>query len=99
MTSRTEDWQQVADRISALALKMKLHFEEAADEPAEEVKTALDALGDAVEGAFEALRASVKDPAVRQDVKDAAADLRDALSNTFAELGAQLRNREVRPEN
>jgi enamine deaminase RidA (YjgF/YER057c/UK114 family) len=90
MTARTEEWSQVADAVSGLALKLKLHFEEAAGETAEQAKTAVDAIGDSVEAAFEGLTASVKDDAVKQDVKDVAAGLRDALSNTFADLASQL---------
>jgi len=34
---------------------------------------------------------AVRDPAIKDDVRKAAASLSDAVSNTFAEIGAQLR--------
>ena len=85
-----EDWSDVGDSISGLALKLKLHFEEVATESAAEAKEALDAASDGVEGAFDGLKATIADPAMKQDLCDVAAGLRDAMGNTFAELKAQL---------
>ena len=90
MTAR-EDWADVADSIGGLALKLKLHLEETSSEAASEARTALEAASDGVEGAFDGLKAAISDPAIKQDVSDVAAGFRDALSNTFAELSAQLR--------
>ncbi len=86
-----EDWDRVADSIGGLALKLKLHFEEAAGGTAEETRSALAAVGDGVEAAFDSLKAAIADPAMKQDVRDVATGFRDALSNTFAELSVQLR--------
>jgi hypothetical protein len=90
LTAR-EDWDRVADSLGGLALKMKLHFEEAAGGTAEETRSALAALSEGVETAFDGLKAAVGDPAMKQDVRDIAASFRDAVSNTFAELSTQLR--------
>lgn len=89
MTAR-DDWAAVGDSISGLALKLKLHFEAAASESTAEAKTAIDAAGEALEASFDSLKALVADPAVQQDLNDVAAGLRDAVSNTFAELRSQL---------
>lgn len=86
MSVRTESWQEVADAIESLALKVKLHFEEVGGESGAAVKTAVDELGDAVERSFDALRNAVQDDAVKDNVKDVARRLRDAVSNTFADL-------------
>jgi len=91
LTAR-EDWDRVADSLGGLALKLKLHFEEASGAPAEEARSALVALSEGVEAAFDGLKASIADPAMKQDVRDVAAGLRDALGNTFAELSSQLRH-------
>ena len=88
MTIRTEDWNEVADAVEGLALKLKLHVESVADESVAGVKTAVDDVGDAVERSFDALRNAVDDPAVKDDVKNVAVLLRDAVANTFAELKA-----------
>ncbi len=91
MTTRTEEWREVADDVSGLAMKLKLHFEQAASETAGEARGAVEAVGDGVEAAFDGLRDAIKDPAVKQDVKEVAVALRDALTHAFDELTAQLR--------
>lgn len=92
MTAHANDWSEVADALGGLAMKLKLHFEQAADEPGQEIEAALDKMGDAIETAFDALRAAVKDPAVQQDVKDVGAELRDALRNTLTGMSARMRH-------
>jgi hypothetical protein len=89
MTLRTEDWNEVADAVEGLALKLKMHFEEVTDEGTQAVKSAVDELGDAVERSFDALRNAVVDPAVKENVKEVAVRLREAVSNTFSELKAK----------
>jgi hypothetical protein len=93
LTAR-EDWDRVADSLGGLALKLKLHFEEAAGGTTDETRSAVAAVGEGVEAAFDGLKAAIADPAMKQDVRDVAAGFRDALSNTFAELGSQLRHRD-----
>lgn len=88
--SARDDWAAVGDSISGLALKLKLHFEEAASESTAEVKTAIDAASQGFEAALDGLKAAVADPALQQDLSDVAASLRDAVSNTFAEVRSQL---------
>jgi hypothetical protein len=91
LTAR-QDWDRVADSLGGLALKLKLHVEEAAGGSAEETRSALAAVGAGVEAAFDGLKAAIADPAMKQDVSDVAAGFRDALSNTFAELSSKLRH-------
>jgi hypothetical protein len=72
LTAR-QDWDRVADSLGGLALKLKLHFEEASGGAAEETRSALAALSEGVEAAFDGLRAAIVDPAMKQDVRDVAA--------------------------
>jgi len=90
MTVQTKDWDEVRDSITGLALKLKLHFEEAAGDSADQARTAVDAIGESVEAAFDGLKETLSDPALKHDVRDVATGLHDALRNTFAELSAQL---------
>ena len=76
-----QEWDDVADAARALALKLRLHFEQTASGSAGDAKSAVDAVASAVESAFDGLRAAVEDPAVKQDVQAVAASLRSALSN------------------
>jgi pyruvate carboxylase len=85
-----EDWGEVADRIGGLALKLKLHCEEASGDVSADAKLAVDAAVDGVAAAFDGLKAVTADPAIKQDVSDVAASLRDAVHNTFAELASEL---------
>jgi hypothetical protein len=87
MTIRTQDWNEVADAIDSLALKLQLHFDSVAGEPATAIKGAVDELGEAVERSFDALRNAVEDAAVKDDVKEVATRLRDAVRNTFSRVG------------
>jgi hypothetical protein len=84
-----DDWREVADRIGGLALKLKLHFEQASSEATADVKRAVDATVDSIEVAFDGLRAATDDPAIREDARVVAASFRDALHNTFAGLSTQ----------
>lgn len=85
-------WETVADRLEALGLKLKLHFEEteSANRPAKEVSEALARLGTAIEATFLSIGAAVKDPAVREDANNLATALGDALADTLSEAGQEL---------
>jgi len=86
-----EDWAAVADRIGGLAMKLKLHYEETSGDVSDDAKLALDAAVDGVAAAFDGLKAMTADPAIKQDVSDVAACLRDAVHNSFAEVSTELR--------
>jgi len=95
MTTNTDTkmaWEAVADRLEALGLKLKLHFEQAesGQQPAEQVGEALARLGTAIESTFSAIGAAVKDPAVRDDANNLATALGDALADTLSEAGQEL---------
>jgi hypothetical protein len=83
-------WQELADRVEALALKLKMHVEQAGDDT--EVKDAIGRLRSAVDDAFEATETAVQDHAVREDVREVGRLLTDAVSNTFAHASAEVRD-------
>ncbi|HET6914948.1 MAG TPA: hypothetical protein VFH56_02545 [Acidimicrobiales bacterium] len=85
-------WETVADRLEALGLKLKFHFEEAeaANHPAKEVSEAFARLGTAIESTFYSVGAAVKDPAVRDDATNLATALGDALADTLSEAAQEL---------
>jgi len=92
MTSPTDTkmaWERVADRLEALGLKLKLHFEQAGP-PAGEISEAFDRLGTAIESTFSAIGAAVEDPAVRDDANKLAVALGDALADTISRAGQEL---------
>ena len=95
MTDARASWNEVGDQLNQLGLKLPLHFEQAAAEGREDeakVKEALEAVGDAVEQAFDTLGAVTRDEAVRDDVKDVGRSVVDALDVTLSELGERFRS-------
>jgi hypothetical protein len=89
-SASAKDWKAVGDEIESLALKLKLHFEQATAESAHQMKGAAEAVADSIGTAFDGLHAAVNDPAVQQDIKDAAMDLRDAVSNALSQLSVRI---------
>lgn len=89
MNEQSAQWRELSDRVEALALKLKMHAEQAADDAT--VKDALGRLRVAVDDAFEAAGNAVRDEAVRDDVRAVGRLLTDALTNTFARAGSQVR--------
>jgi len=92
----TEDtrlaWEEVADRLESLGLKLKLHFEQAesSQHPVEEVSKAFARLGTAIESSFASIGTAIKDPAVRDDANTFATALGDALADTFSKVSEEL---------
>jgi hypothetical protein len=91
MTEQSSQWQELADRVEALALKLKLHVEQAGDDE-EVVKDAMSRLRADVDDAFKAAGNAVKDHAVREDVREVGRLLTDALDTTFSRVGDQVRD-------
>ncbi|GAA3343048.1 hypothetical protein GCM10020358_40280 [Amorphoplanes nipponensis] len=88
-TDQSTQWQELADRVEALALKLKLHVEQAGDN--REVRDAMGRLRADVEEAFQAAGNAVQDNAVRADVREVGRLLTDALDTAFTRVGAQVR--------
>ena len=57
----------------------------------DEVKSALETLGEAARTVADSVGSAMKDPEVRDQVKDAAASFVTALGETFSQLGDELR--------
>ena len=94
MTEAQESWREVGKTLDGLGLKLKMHFEKAQEDfDSEKFRDALDAAGTGVQKAFDALGEAVRDPAIKDDVRQAATSLSDAIANTFSEMRSQLRGR------
>jgi len=88
MTSTQDAWGEVAERLEALTLKLKLHLEQSQDDGATD---ALGRLRQGVEDVFEAAGNAVKDEAVRGDVRELGRLLADAVSTTLSNVGDDVR--------
>jgi hypothetical protein len=91
MGEQSNQWSEVGEQLEALALKLKLHFEQT--DRREEVPDALQKLRNSVGEAFEAAGNAVRDEAVRADVREAGRLFVDAVSNTFAKVSENLKER------
>ncbi len=90
-----DDWKEVKSKMEGLGLKLKLHLEQENDESDDtatpgETKAAIEELGQKLQDAFASFSDAAKDPAVRTDLKDIGALLREAMINTFGEVGAEV---------
>ena len=90
-TSVTESWDEVGAKLNGLGLKLKLHVEQASGDE-RELKDALRRVSASIEDAFDGLRNAAKDPAVKEDVRHVGAVLSRAVSRSFSEVNADLRN-------
>lgn len=88
MTDPHATWAQLAQRLEALGLKLKLHLEQTRDDG---VYEAVGRLRQGVEDAFEAAGNAVKDDAVRADVREVGMLFADAVTTSLAKVGSELR--------
>src|SRR6187431_94572 len=91
MSEQSERWSEVGEKLEALALKLKLHYEQTGRR--EEVPDALQRLRASVGDAFDATGNAVRDDAVKADVKEAGRLFVDAVSATFAKVSEELKER------
>lgn len=91
MGNLKDSWGEAGSRLSSLGLKLKYHLSEERSDAAEEARSAVEKLREVVEDTFEALGNAAKDPAVKDDVVEAGRLVRDAIGETFNELGDEVR--------
>ena len=89
MTEQSAQWQELASRVEALALKLKLHHEQASTDRA--VEDAIGRLRAEVDDAFQAAGNAMHDDAVRDDLREVGRLLTDALDTTFTRVDSQVR--------
>jgi hypothetical protein len=82
-------WAELADRLDALALKLKLHYEQAGGDG---VPRALDELRDSVREAFTAAGNAIQDDAVRADVREVGVMVAEAVADGLSTVGSDLRD-------
>jgi hypothetical protein len=84
-------WSEVGERIEALALKLKLHFEQTGRP--EQSAEPLQKLRESVTDAFDAAGNAVRDDAVKADVKETGRLFLDALSASIAKAADHLKDK------
>ena len=87
MTDARGPWNEVGDRLGALALKLKLHAqEELSEERRAEATSAVLRFTATIQGAVEALGDAARDPAVKADAKAAGEAFTTAVTATVDEV-------------
>ncbi len=86
MTDTRNAWGEVADQMSALALKLKLHAQEELSDEDIEKACGFDRVKAAVEETMDAIGDAVDDVAVRENAKEMARAFRDAVRATVADV-------------
>jgi hypothetical protein len=87
-------WSEVGERMEALALKLKLHFEQTGRaEGSTDATDPLHKLRDSVSDAFDAAGNAVHDDAVKADVRETGRLFLEALSVSLARAAEHLREK------
>ena len=97
-------WEEVGSLFSALGLKMKEHFAQAASTAGENgpersdtaardaMREAVRKLGAALDDAVEAVSGAAKDPAITEDLRKVGQSVMHAFQSTFSDVSDDLRN-------
>jgi hypothetical protein len=91
MSEQSNRWSEVGEKLEALALKLKLHFEQS--DRRDETADTMEKLRNSVSDAFDATGNAVRDDAVKADVREAGRLFVDAMSATFAKVSDELKER------
>jgi hypothetical protein len=94
MADPKEKWDEVGDQFNALGRRMKEHYDANAgrnEVQREKVNDALRQLADALDNGFTALGESLRDPAIRDDLKRAGNSIGDAIASTFETVASEIR--------
>jgi hypothetical protein len=89
MTPPSTHWTEVGEKLDALGVKLKSHFEQTGDSG--EVSDALQKMKRAFTDAMESAGNAVRDDAIRADVKEAGRLFVDALSTSLAKVSENMR--------
>jgi hypothetical protein len=92
MTGTSDAWDRVADRLSALALKLKLHADEELSEAELRSTVGFDKVRTVVNEAMDGIQSAYEDEAVRADAREARDALLDAVDATVRDIERRLRS-------
>ena len=91
MAGTSEAWERVADRLSALALKLKLHADQELSGAELTSKVGLDKARAVVNEALNGIQAASEDDAVRADAREARDAFLDAIDATVRDIERRVR--------
>jgi hypothetical protein len=92
MAETSDAWARVTDRLSALALKLKLHANEELSDEDLTSKVGFDKVRAVINEAMDGIQSTYEDEAVRADVRDARDAFLDAVDATVRDIEHRLRS-------
>jgi hypothetical protein len=98
MADTSEAWARVADRLSALALKLKLHAQEELSDEDLRSKVGFDKFRAVVNEAMDGIQTAYVDESVRADAREARDAFVDAIDATIRDVDQRLRSEGSRSE-
>jgi hypothetical protein len=94
MTETREKWDEVGERFNDLGRRLKERFDANAAFGADErerVNDALRQLGDALDAGFTTIGDTLRDPAMRDEMKSAGTSIADAIAATLRDLSSAIK--------
>lgn len=95
MADARSAWNEAGERLQGLGASLKQHHAQRQEaDVAPEDKPVADAfarVGEALQGAFDALASAAKDPVVEDQVKETGKSVAEALAVTFTEVSEGMR--------
>jgi hypothetical protein len=94
MTDAKQKWDEVGERFGQFGRHLKERYDAQAtfgEADKAKLNDALHQIGESLDAGFTALGDSLRDPAMRADLKDAGAAIADALSSTFKDVADELK--------
>jgi hypothetical protein len=92
MADATDAWARVSDRLSALALKVKLHAQEELSDEDLKSKVGFEKVRAVVNEAMDGIQDAYADEAVRADARDLGQAFVDAIDATIRDVQQRLRS-------
>jgi hypothetical protein len=96
MAEAHEKWSEVGERFSELGRAIKDRFDANAafgTEERDKVNDALHQLGDALDAGFTTIGDTLRDPAMRDEMKHAGTSIADALAATMRDVSDTIKRR------
>ncbi|MFN0280746.1 MAG: hypothetical protein ACKVZ6_02105 [Kineosporiaceae bacterium] len=95
MTDVRSAWNEAGGKLQGLGASLKQHYAQQRGDDAgqtrEQVSDAFKKVGEALQGAIDAVGAAAKDPAVKEEAKQASKSVTEALSVTFSEISEDVK--------
>lgn len=89
-----DPWETASDEFSELRQQLKATYRKVAEDRGpsdEEIKEAFATLAGAWDQVSESMSLALKDPKIREQLKDAASSFATALGTTLSEFGSELK--------